>query len=333
MPHKIEVEHLISVVIPNYNGEKYLARCLDSIINQGIDAEIIVVDDGSKDNSLNILEQYKTTYGIKLISKENGGVSSARNAGIDAATGEYVCFVDSDDCLEPNAFKTMLKELGDNDLLVYSYSDYFLSGEIVPKRQLEGTVSGPELRNNLFLYASRAHLYGPWNKLIKTSLLQKNNVYFPVGIKAGEDYIFNIRVIKYVKSAKFINDTLYCYYENQSSVTHHFDKNHWLEQVQMIQETYLLAPLQSNYESEFIIKRFYGVYGTYAHQVKWKELQTTLSQYWNKCYKNKDMSNIPGKFVYRFPIHLANSGHFNALCIYFLLVEHAISMKHKIRSI
>ena len=115
----------ISIIIPVYNGEKYIRRCLDSVINQTYnDIQIIVINDGSIDNTENILKTYSD---IVLINKENEGVSKARNTGLSLATGDYVYFCDADDYLEENAFEVLVKEYGENDLLRFGH--YVVNGD------------------------------------------------------------------------------------------------------------------------------------------------------------------------------------------------------------
>ncbi|MBR5598916.1 MAG: glycosyltransferase, partial [Alphaproteobacteria bacterium] len=118
----------VSIVIPVYNAEKYLSKCLDSILSQSKKVEIIAVNDGSTDNSLNILNNYASKYSnIKVINQSNQGVSFARNTGMNASTKDYITFVDSDDWLEPDAIQTALKIIKkDNpDILLTSYYDVY----------------------------------------------------------------------------------------------------------------------------------------------------------------------------------------------------------------
>ena len=114
----------VSIIIPVYNVEKYLKKCLDSVINQTYkDIEIICVNDGSKDGSENILKEYATKDSrIKIIEKKNGGLSSARNAGLDVASGEYCYFVDSDDWIELNTIEKLTDIILSNDVDVVVHS-------------------------------------------------------------------------------------------------------------------------------------------------------------------------------------------------------------------
>ena len=103
-------EKLVSVIIPAYNIEDYIGRCLDSVLSQTYkNLEIIVIDDGSSDRTGEILDDYeKKNHRMKVIHKENGGVSSARNIGIDRANGDYIGFVDGDDRVDPKLFETLV---------------------------------------------------------------------------------------------------------------------------------------------------------------------------------------------------------------------------------
>lgn len=117
----------ISVIIPVYGVEKYIRQCLESVIKQTYkNLEIIVVNDGTKDNSMKIVEEYLVDERIKVINKENGGISSARNRGIEEATGEYVSFVDSDDWLEIDLYERIVQILEGNkvDIIVFNYNRY-----------------------------------------------------------------------------------------------------------------------------------------------------------------------------------------------------------------
>ena len=121
--------NLISIIVAIYNVDQYLEQCIDSIINQSYkNLEIILVNDGSTDNSKNICDYYsEIDKRIKVVHKKNGGVSSARNTGIDIATGDYIAFVDSDDYLELNMYETMINNLEQNqcDMGVCGYSIFY----------------------------------------------------------------------------------------------------------------------------------------------------------------------------------------------------------------
>lgn len=115
----------VSIIIPVYGVEKYISQCLESVINQSYEnIEIIVVNDGTKDNSMKIVEEYLLDERIKIINKENGGLASARNRGIEEATGEYIYFLDSDDWIEVNTIEVLVEESNNLDI-IYSNFWYF----------------------------------------------------------------------------------------------------------------------------------------------------------------------------------------------------------------
>ena len=326
-------EYMISIIIPNYNGEKFIGRCLDSVLNQEEKrVEIIVVDDGSNDNSKEIIDSYHKKYdNIKTVYKENGGVSSARNEGIRHVSGKYILFLDSDDELEDDALTCMLNNIGSNDVLVFSYNLYDSKKDVsVRKTQIDTVVTGENYRRNLFYYITHTQFASPWNKLIRAELVQNNKVRFPEGVKVGEDYIFNLGVSKYVNSIKFINMSLYKYYDNLSSITHKLDMNRWKEQALTVKETYKLEPDKNEYEAEFLVKRFYNTYITYAYCLDKKQVINILKDYSNMAYKDVDVNNIKGKSMYRLFVKALNNRKYKFMYRYLWAIDHVIKLKQKI---
>lgn len=131
----------LSIIVPVYNAESYLQQCLDSLLSQDIlkeDYEILCVNDGSRDGSLEILQQFARDAGnVTVIDKENGGVTTARNAGLEAARGEYIWFVDADDLLKPNILGTLRRKAAETDcdrLIVggYQFDDVWTASEKKP---------------------------------------------------------------------------------------------------------------------------------------------------------------------------------------------------------
>lgn len=168
----------ISVVIPVYNIEKYIRQCLESVINQTYkNLEIIVVNDGTKDNSMKIVGEYLSDKRIKIINKENGGQASARNRGIEIATGDYISFIDGDDWIELDTYEELVKNIKNEDIIVF---DFYKFDEIKQKIKKRSTTikkfneGVPENKKYLLLeFCNEA-----WNKIYKTSFLRKNNLKF-----------------------------------------------------------------------------------------------------------------------------------------------------------
>ena len=173
---------LISVIVPVYNVESYVAECIESIQNQTyMNLEIILVNDGSTDNSGDICDQYATyDERIKVIHKENAGVSAARNTGIEAANGDYIAFVDSDDYIAPNMYEDMLRILKENDLDILECTAFRdKGGEII-----EGCNDGSlEIfnRDEALKMAMYDCFVAVWSQLYKRSAI--DDVRFPVGRK------------------------------------------------------------------------------------------------------------------------------------------------------
>lgn len=213
----------VSVVIPVYNTKEYLARCVNSVLNQTFgDISVILVDDGSTDTSNIVCDSFKTDTRVSVIHKENGGLSSARNAGIALAEGEFVCFVDSDDYLPPNAIERLvLAANADTDLVICGY---FL--DYGTKKKANYVKSGNYTLNNIggtFAELKAKHIFDPaWNKLIRLDFLKENNILFKEG-ELYEDTEFTTRLFKSSPNIKVISDCLYYYVQRQGSITKRFN--------------------------------------------------------------------------------------------------------------
>ena len=212
--------NLVTLIIPVYKAEKFLDRCVSSVVNQTYkNLDIILVDDGSPDNSPAMCDEWaKKDKRIRVIHKSNSGVSDARNTGINNAKGEFVCFVDSDDFVENNYVELMLNKQkeSDADLVFCKIKKIDENGnicELYKNENMNGFLNNPTLDNffnsNITMSASRI--------LVKTNLAKKT--LFDTELKSGEDLNFLLRLI--VSNAKFdsVDEYLYIYYKNSESVT------------------------------------------------------------------------------------------------------------------
>lgn len=205
----------ISVIIPVYNAEKYIAECLDSLVNQTLmDLEIICVNDGSRDNSLRILRQYELKDSrIKVIDQKNQGACVARNAGINIATGKYIAFVDADDYLNLNAYKIAYSEAKNKDLdiLCFGWQSFPVESN------WDKAKSSPKQKYfendsiNAWFYCGTGANVNIWNKLYKRSFLVEGGVLFKRNLKCAQDYYFNMLLFPKAKKIEFIPDRLYNY--------------------------------------------------------------------------------------------------------------------------
>lgn len=184
------MEKLLSVIIPVYNGEKYIKRCLDSVLQQTYKLlEIIIINDGSNDDSFDILTNYKNIDDrIILINQDNQGTSKTRNNALCLAKGKYITFVDIDDYLEKNTYETVMSRM-DEDIDIISFGatcDFEIENYSINK-VLENSCDRKYIIDELF----KSGLFNPlWNKIYNAELI-KNKIFFPKDINQGEDLIFN----------------------------------------------------------------------------------------------------------------------------------------------
>ena len=207
----------ISVIIPVYNVEKYLKRCLDSVINQTYkNLEVILVDDGSTDNSGKICDEYaEKDKRIIVIHKNNGGLSDARNKGLDICTGNYISFIDSDDWIEKNFYEFAIDNLDKADLLIF---DYYLTTDKKKKFVKCLTKACYLTVEECLRELSKANIQSyAWNKLYKKELFAF--IRFPKGINYEDQAIMHLIVDKCSK-IKYFNKAFYNYFQNQKSITH-----------------------------------------------------------------------------------------------------------------
>ena len=198
----------ISVIVPIFKVEKYLDRCVESIVNQTYkNLEIILVNDGSPDNCPKMCDEWANKDNrIKVIHKKNGGVSSARNVGIDNATGNLISFVDSDDYLDFNYFEKMIDETA--DLVVCGYKVHKNIGRVQKKHP---KYTHKELNMDKYIAEAYIHEYFTpiWNKLYQKDLIK--DLRFNENCSFGEDFLFNMDYIKNCNNVKIIGDSLYNY--------------------------------------------------------------------------------------------------------------------------
>lgn len=217
---------MISVIVPIYNTEKYLDRCIQSILSQTYtDFELLLIDDGSTDNSGTICDQYAAKDSrIRVFHKANGGVSSARNLGLDNACGEWITFVDADDWLDLGLYHTVFNSNYNADIIFISNIEHLEDGTVV-KYQANVTYSNTrsDIENTiLYLKKNLADypFYGfTWNKIFKSSIINKNKIRFLENFALYEDELFTNEYCKYIYSIIVLSDTLYHYRRSSSGLT------------------------------------------------------------------------------------------------------------------
>lgn len=230
----MEKEKLVSVIVPVYNCEEFLHECLNSVVCQTYEnLEIIIVDDGSTDDSLKICEDFAWRDSrIRILSQKNAGVAAARNHALSMANGELILFVDADDVIFPNICKIAVDSIRDYDVLMFGY----VSGQTCSEVDLcRGT--NPEVMA-LDGYSTKdwvssllgskknvplnANLNTVWGKLYRRSFLEDHQIRFTDGVIIGEDLLFNLSVLINYPQMCFFPDTGYFYRDNATSVVHRY---------------------------------------------------------------------------------------------------------------
>lgn len=271
----------LSIIVAIYNIENYIEKCLESLINQKLDnIEIICVNDGSTDNSLNIIKEYASKDNrIKIINKTNGGISSARNAGIKIAKGEYIYIIDGDDYIKENTCEKLINILnqGNVDVLVTGYYRKDWNNkiyEVYPK--LENTVIyKDDIKNNFIpsiLGVSLENLYkwfkgtsinennespNVWRFLYSNKIIKENYIKFKEDLSFGEDILFNFEYLYHCENLKIFNDCFYYYVWRNGSLSQRYNKKIEIYEA----KTKLLD--EKNKINEFLIENYNEDYSEY----------------------------------------------------------------------
>ena len=212
---------MISVIIPVYNCEQYLATCIQSLTDQSYqDFEVILIDDGSTDSSGRLCDEYSQNDSrFQVIHIENSGPSHARNEGIRKCSGELIFFLDSDDILDKDAFQLLLSayNLLEVELVIADFSK-IINNKPTPSGHVDVFTQDTLLRQSDILEYTAKYLSAPnkfplltqsWGRLFKTSIIKDNDIYFNTNLRTFEDVAFNFHYLKYVEKIFFINKPLY----------------------------------------------------------------------------------------------------------------------------
>ena len=203
----------VSVIVPVYNVENYIEKCLDSLVKQTIeDIEIIIVNDGSKDNSIKIINKYIEQYKEKIVylEKENGGLSDARNYGLPYAKSEYIAFLDADDYVEYDMYEKMynIAKKENSDMVE---CDFFWEYPNKQKKDIGQAYNGKkEMIEKIRVVA--------WNKLIKKEIITQNKIQFPKGYRY-EDVEFTYKLIPYINKVSFLKEPQVHYIQRENSIS------------------------------------------------------------------------------------------------------------------
>lgn len=263
----------ISIIVPVYNSEKHLKECIDSILEQTIkDFELILVDDGSTDNSPSICDSYQKDSRVKVIHKENSGPSQTRNVGIDLATGEYIGFVDSDDFIEKNMYLTLYnKAIKENcdiafcDFLTYTHGKTTLvktdlnENRVYNSNEIKSTIlpyffgyADNETKNYKCFFPFADYASYIFIAIYKTSMVHDNNIkFYDQKLYFNEDNLFNLEAVNKSSKMAHVSKPLYFYRDGEVSLSNKFSedfKNAKIRRYSFLQDFIKSNKLDPNYQ-------------------------------------------------------------------------------------
>ncbi len=292
----------ISVIVPVYNKEKYLNQCIQSILTQTYkNIELILVDDGSTDKSGDICDEWaKNDARVVVIHQKNGGVSKARNVGLEKAAGNWVSFIDSDDWLSDSLYSDAMQaiEKWEPDLIEFGYVFTSKEGGVLrgsmhclPKMQpIDRKTIYEDIISRMVHIKPMDDAYLPtwiWNKLYKTDIIRENGIRFDPSIHLWEDGIFTVEYMQYVNSLVCLDGNYYNYRDTPGSLSKEHDPKIF-EYIETIYEKYR-SIYHANYDFENIVAkeyRFQLIHGTILREIKGEKIQH-ISEIVNRAFSSK----------------------------------------------
>ena len=288
---------LISVIVPIYNAETYLEECIESILNQEYsNIEILLINDGSTDNSYTLCKKYTSDNRIKLFDKLNGGVSSARNYGLNFAKGDYIVFVDSDDIIEKNYINKLVCSLDKADIILCGYKEFY-KNKIINHSINNSNIVDKESIVNLILTNNNVCGFLV-NKIYKSDIIKKYKIRLNENIHYCEDVLFNLEYLKYIESGLIISNSGYLYRMRKSSATKRNNTkkiDNLIKCFNLIQEI-----IEHNFESN--ISDFYY----FKQSILMKNKKTSLNNNINSkiSFKNKIKYYILSNFNFIYVFYM-----------------------------
>ena len=326
---------MISIIIPVYKAEKYLHRCVDSILAQShTDFELLLIDDGSPDNCGPICDEYAVKDNrVRVFHKENGGVSSARNLGIKHAQGEWLAFIDSDDYVHVDYLKELYGYNEGADLIIGSFqmigSSIFVNGII----QIN-TFTRTQLKKALLLYGGGENFGCACFKLYRRTIIAKHNILYDENISASEDWLFTLEYLKYVCGV-CTSDKPYYYYErgNTESLSQHirnfdtyfyameqfYNKVHDIESYLEIEDLdFLYIDVIRNYIRKQVSYLYYNQTDGYNEKIK--KIKKLINNPYVKIVL-KDKTRSKGRKKYRLFDFIALNRLYRILLVYIYICQ------------
>ena len=291
----MEVKYLsnvtISILMPVYNSQEYLKNTVQGVINQSYkEWELILVDDGSKDNSKNIcIELQKFDNRIRFINKENTGVSDTRNIALDNAKGKYIAFIDSDDSVHKDYLKILLSsiEKSNGQLAVCGFKERKIStnGQIEELSRVfypKEVIAIEDMKDLIMDFGNSGLLNPLWNKLYNREIIEENNIRFKEEVETGEDFIFNLQYFRKINNICFSKGELYYYIRrNNNSITYQYIDNMYEKglEIHNLLEDFLKDMNFYNSKNKYILygNHLMGVFSAFLNLFH-KDCKLTLKQ-------------------------------------------------------
>lgn len=328
---------MVSLIVPVYNAEKYLEKCVNSICAQTYhDIEVILIDDGSSDQSLKEAQRLsKIDNRIKVYCHENRGAAYTRNRGMELASGDYIQFVDADDYIDCEMTQKMLKQLQTLDLDLCICDFDFLEKK---KRKNELSEFAEAIRGGFFNHfvelMKNSLLQGPCNKLYKASIIKENNISFPIEYSKLEDSIFNARYLLFCKKVGFIPQALYFYNtSNQDSLSKALNPKE-INAMALFYKTLLgcFKDDDNNINDKKIVLSYAIEQLEVAFRVNWIRSKDTagIPHIWsifNKDIQNQKMLEMLRPYIggcgirYRLFFRMLENQNFKLMKMYFKIIE------------
>ncbi len=290
---------LVSVIIPVWNAGASVCNMTDAILGQSFrDFELILVDDGSTDNTLSVLRKIERVDSrVKVFTKQNGGPSSARNLGLEKATGEYIQFYDADDSITPHSLKICIDAIlaSKSDIVVSGWQIYTVRNNKIHNKYTPYVLRDETVSNNLEAYVLRSlgtngMLYNLWNKLFRADIIREHRLRFREDLSFGEDLIFALHYFSHISHLQVISDITYHYQESSAGTFGKSALNTTFRRINSEE----LAIFASNNQTPEISDLF--------HWIEWR----WLLSYWllvarsHRSYRQKIVSlkkNLGGEYI------------------------------------
>ncbi|QAR88777.1 glycosyltransferase family 2 protein [Lactiplantibacillus plantarum] len=314
---------LLSIIIPVYNVEDYLQECLDSILlKSGLtnNVEVLLINDGSNDNSKAICEKYATEYGIiHTYTKKNGGLSDARNYGLHLATGKYIFFIDSDDCVVSHGMQVLLQFLKENDvdLLHIKYRSFFNNKDVYGKNSnLQVLHAGHMTSESMLTEILKRDVENyAWSFIVKKTVFKENSILFPVG-RNYEDMATTYKIIHFSQKIVSLDQIIYLYRNRKGSIANTATLEnvqdilvnlHEMDAFLRVHSSFVYQTFFANFAISFLLFAFYESYKAGADKDYKYKIKENLKKYYH-MYKKSPVNFLNKKF--RLGYFLVNCGLF-----------------------